>query len=618
MLPFFTNPYPDELIYSAIARYHFYSGNIDFKDTLEEVFLSRSVIPNVEIGSQFTALAQQLGSNYSAESLIADHTIYPYYSLFLSKQRQKEIMNDIKGNGQGLYTRLGLVAGSICKKDGLYYCNECAKQDVEQYGEPYIHREHQLQGIDYCSHHEVMLKKYSVDFNMQSRIEFIRFESEHMELSPFKEVDETAKIQITLAKMAYQLLKIPLNQSNRENVALKYRAFLRERNLVTASNRVRQSNLHEVFQAKVPTNFLEKYESTIDESSEYNWLKVLTRSVKRHVHPFRHLLMMLFLEMDISSFIKSDNDIGPFGKGPWPCLNKAAIHYKQPIVTSVEVTRDFKSKSPIGTFTCSCGFIFARKGPDRIDKDRYQIGRVKVFGHVWKKKLQELSKQSLSIRAITRELNVDSKTVKKYLKDFNEVIPKEKSNDLAWIDQYREEIVEGIKHHKDLNRTQIREQFPKQYIYLYRNDREWLFKNLPIKKRKNELTKIVDWVKRDGEYCRRIQQLYQELVQIEKPIRITKSIIGKRLGILANLERNLDKLPQTEKLLLSIVESVQDFQIRRCYKIIDTMLKGNETVLLWRVRRVGGLRPFSFFEIQGELESYLQEKLLQKGLVIDE
>lgn len=26
MLPFFTNPYPDELLYSAIARYHFIVG----------------------------------------------------------------------------------------------------------------------------------------------------------------------------------------------------------------------------------------------------------------------------------------------------------------------------------------------------------------------------------------------------------------------------------------------------------------------------------------------------------------------------------------------------------------------------------------------------------------
>ena len=611
MLPFFTNPYPDELIYSAIARYHFYSGNIDFKDTLEEVFLSRSVIPSVEIGSQFTTLAQQLGSNYSAERLIANHTIYPYYSLFLSKQRQIEIMNDIKGNGQGLYTRLGLVAGSICKKDGLYYCNECAKQDVDQYGEPYIHREHQLQGIGYCSHHEIMLKKYPVDSNKQSRIEFIRFELEYMDLSPINEVDEFAKIQITLAKMAYQLLKVPLNQSNRENISLKYRAFLRRINLVTASNRVRQSNLHEVFQAKVPKGFLEKSESAIDESSEYNWLKVLTRNMKRHVHPFRHLLMMLFLEVDISSLIKSGNDIGPFGKGPWPCLNKAAIHYKQPVVTGIEITRDFKSKSPIGTFTCSCGFIFARKGPDRIDEDRYRIGHVKVFGHVWQKRLQELSKQSLSIRAITRELNVDSKTVKKYLKDFNEVIVKVKAKDLALIDQYRVEIDEGIKKLQDLNRTQIRRQFPKQYIHLYRNDKEWLFEHLPLKKKQNETTKIVDWVKRDKEYCKRIKKLYQELVQYEKPIRITQSIIGKILGILTNLERNLDKLPRTGKLLQSIVESVRDFRIRRCYKIIDKMFEQNESVLLWQVQRDGGVRFSAFFEIKGELESYIQKKMLE-------
>ncbi len=54
MLPFFTNPYPDELLYSAVARYHFYSGNIDCKDTLEELFGSRSVISSVGIGSYFS------------------------------------------------------------------------------------------------------------------------------------------------------------------------------------------------------------------------------------------------------------------------------------------------------------------------------------------------------------------------------------------------------------------------------------------------------------------------------------------------------------------------------------------------------------------------------------
>lgn len=116
MLPFFTNPYPDELLYSAIARYHFYSGNLDCKDTLEELFDSRSVIPSMEIGSHLTNLVEKLGPQYSVEYLLANHTIYPYYASFLSKQRQMEILEDVKNNGQALYTRLGIVAGGICRK----------------------------------------------------------------------------------------------------------------------------------------------------------------------------------------------------------------------------------------------------------------------------------------------------------------------------------------------------------------------------------------------------------------------------------------------------------------------------------------------------------------------
>ena len=162
MLPFFTNPYPNELLYSANERSHFYSGNLDCKDTLEELFDIdiRCVIPSVEIGSYFSVFTRKLGPHYSVESLLANHTNYPYYASFLSKARQKEILPDILKDGQALYTRLGIIAGSVCKKDGLYYCAACAIADNAQYGEPYIHREHQLQGVNYCSHHEVPLRKY--------------------------------------------------------------------------------------------------------------------------------------------------------------------------------------------------------------------------------------------------------------------------------------------------------------------------------------------------------------------------------------------------------------------------------------------------------------------------
>ncbi|MFJ8102914.1 TnsD family Tn7-like transposition protein [Lysinibacillus sp. NPDC093190] len=72
----------------------------------------------------------------------------------------------------------------------------------------------------------------------------------------------------------------------------------------------------------------------------------------------------------------------------------------------VDVTRDFKTKNLIGTFTCSCGFIYARKQGTNI----FKIGRVKAFGESWQQRLNELANENLSVRAVARELGVDSKT----------------------------------------------------------------------------------------------------------------------------------------------------------------------------------------------------------------
>ncbi|MGJ7922800.1 TnsD family Tn7-like transposition protein [Neobacillus sp. LXY-4] len=350
MLPFFTNPYPNELLYSAIARYHFYSGNLDCKDTLEELFGSRCVIPSVEIGSYFSVLAEKLGPHYSVESLLGNHTIYLYYASFLSKNRQQEILQDVLQDGQALYTRLGIIAGSVCKKDGLYYCAECAKADNAQYGEPYVHREHQLQGINYCPHHEVPLRKYPV--TTDSRIQYVRFELKHMNLTAIYETDPYKDIAVTIAKQAYQLFQLPLHELSREIISSKYRSLLRERNLITASNGVRQKELYQAVKSHFPKGFLQLYESELNETYEYNWLKVLLRNSKRHVHPLRHLFLLHFLQLDVEHLPIISTDRGAFGNGPFPCLNKASSHYKQFIIQDVDVTRDSKTKNLIDTFTC--------------------------------------------------------------------------------------------------------------------------------------------------------------------------------------------------------------------------------------------------------------------------
>jgi hypothetical protein len=611
MLPFFTEPYSDELIYSAIARYHFYSGNLDYKDTLEEVFQSRTVIPSVEIGSHFISLATQMGTHYSVEKLLSKHTIYPFYAPFLSRKKQQQIMKDVQGDGTGLYTRLGMVAGSVCKKDVLYYCPQCAKNDIERVGEPYIHREHQLQGIDICAHHHLQLKKYPIDSTLHSRIAFIRFEQHRMDLSILQGVrTQYFDIQIRLAEMAYKLLQVDLTKFSRENIAKKYRELLREQGLITIANHVRQHDLHTAFLSKLPNDFLAKYESALDIDDEYNWLKVLTRNLQRHVHPIRHLLFLYFLEQDIEQFLEEvGEDSGSFGNGPWPCLNKAASHYKQHVISEVTVIRDFKSNAPIATFKCFCGFIYARKGPDSSQDDLYRIGRIKAFGDVWKGKLKELeAERKYSIRALARTLGVDSKTIKKHLKHVEDTSNSKVEIKSLQIELYHQKLLKSIREYPNYSRTEIRKQLPKEYMYLYRHDKEWLLEHLPKKKSKVKPRGVVDWSARDQKYVSRLKTLYQELITLDKPIRITTSLIGKRLGILSNLEKHLDKLPKTAKYISAITETTQEFQIRRCCKIIDRLLKNEEPVLMWKVQRLGGIKSHHFHEIKPLLEEYLRKR----------
>lgn len=90
---------------------------------------------------------------------------------------------------------------------------------------------------------------------MDSRIQYVRFELKHMNLTAIYDADPYKDIAITIAKQAYQLLQLPVHELSREVVSSKYRALLRGRNLITASNRVRQKELYQAVRSHFPNDF---------------------------------------------------------------------------------------------------------------------------------------------------------------------------------------------------------------------------------------------------------------------------------------------------------------------------------------------------------------------------
>jgi len=84
MVPYFPATYPDELLYSVLARYHRHTCSTSPKQTLEDLYGIRSVIATADLPGHLLALSRHLPPErgLTAERLAVDFTLYPYYTAF--------------------------------------------------------------------------------------------------------------------------------------------------------------------------------------------------------------------------------------------------------------------------------------------------------------------------------------------------------------------------------------------------------------------------------------------------------------------------------------------------------------------------------------------------------
>ena len=75
---FFPTPYPDEILYSTLARYCIRSGNIKEIHNFEDLFGTRNCIAVMELSTQLDALIENMlvGTKYTAEYFIIS---IPYF-----------------------------------------------------------------------------------------------------------------------------------------------------------------------------------------------------------------------------------------------------------------------------------------------------------------------------------------------------------------------------------------------------------------------------------------------------------------------------------------------------------------------------------------------------------
>ncbi|MDQ8734248.1 TnsD family transposase [Paenibacillus sp. LHD-38] len=597
------DPHPDELLYSVLARYHIISRNINIgtKETVNDAFSSKTASAVVDFPSRLSMFHLNLpkGTKYTPERIIRDLTLLPLYAPFMPIERLDKAIHKMKENGD-VHTTIGVMASAIPVSRYMRYCSSCYKEDEMNFGQSYWHRSHQVPGVNACDKHQIRLLDSKLQITQkENKHEFVDISNASCYGS--KEVDyDLTEHERFISKSVEWLLHHEVPIMGFEAIQNNYRVCLQMQGYANFNGKVRIDKFLRSFVGFYGHEFLDSLHCSIDPADSTNWLLKLVRKQRAVTHPIRHLLLMRFLGQTPEMFFAEKKEYKPFGTGPWPCLNAATDHFHQDVIEEVQMNRDFKTGHPVGNFSCACGFSYVRRGPDRTELNRYKVGNVIKYGHTWESKLRSLANQEgMTIAKMSSILGCDRITTKKYktiLMQEEESVTKEPDSHTG-IDEEkavrRDNWLEIQKRLPSATRKEIRKIAPANFIWLYRHDREWLYLHSPVITPKQKYSDTrVNWLERDRE----ILVAAKDVVELEfsgrkKPERLCVSMIGKRTGRLSILQKHPHKVPETMSYITTVVESIDDFQVRRVKYAAQQLRNDSELLMEWKIVRKAGLRP---------------------------
>lgn len=215
-IAYFPELYPDELIYSVLARFYEHSGYIYYRDVAQELFLNQKIRADKEFVKNLKPeIAELLTRNMTVETLLEKHTMYPYYGRFINSNRRNTAYEALRAMSGDFSKLFGIPQLKKGEQRFFKYCQLCAQEDRKAYGETYWHRLHQMRNINICPVHGCYLANSNVSLDSKVSVNLIAAE----DVVPLK--SETVLCNKTLElKIVKYVADVFLQPVNRENITL--------------------------------------------------------------------------------------------------------------------------------------------------------------------------------------------------------------------------------------------------------------------------------------------------------------------------------------------------------------------------------------------------------------
>jgi len=300
---FFPTPYPDEILHSVLCRYHACCGTPAFVSTTKVLWGQKANI-NPYLPQALGRIAQRIPAEtgLTAYYFAMHNTIYPLLKPLIPEERGQRVLRLLE-SGQQEDELAILLSGFATSKGPRWqffrYCEDCWRDDIRNYGEPYWHRLHLLPGVLVCPIHgksiqnsRAYLKDVSTNYDLAS------FALASNETAP-RYSDNAADMLGKLAGDAAWVMQhgetLPSSERMHElfDQLLQFKGF-------RSGARTKGKELHAALIWYYGQEILAALQAVPDDLAP--WSQLVVQKKKRLLYPIYYLLLMRFLAGSAEGF----------------------------------------------------------------------------------------------------------------------------------------------------------------------------------------------------------------------------------------------------------------------------------------------------------------------------
>lgn len=359
-------PYPDEILYSVIARYLVHTGGLS-ATLLHKNFFGILSKPQVDLPGGLDLLAEATWPTWkmTGEEIANNLTLLPYYSRYLQSDKINKYLQLLKCQEIGQFRKSITVNGNrVLQQRHLRYCKTCKEIDLNCYGETYWRRHHQIQGVLICTKHDELLLEIGLPSKSQSKPQYLDAticanESSAINI-PTLSIDNIHKAKL-IAQRCEEILNKTETHWPIENIFYCYRRSAHKIGVPAFFRKMSGNRLIGTFCDFYDDELLIKLGINIYKKNCLQWIQDIYKTNSPSLHPLEHTLIQIILENTPKFDYTKNEDNGKWLK----CPKKNSFHGYGHYIDNLEQYED-KNGIYILSGKCICGFTIHLKSRKRL------------------------------------------------------------------------------------------------------------------------------------------------------------------------------------------------------------------------------------------------------------